>query len=60
MRPHPPAAPLSSSSSRRSSVTDLAAMATEAEGEGGGGRERGTGVVEWHPKSSEDMESEVE
>ena len=44
VRPHPPATPLSSSSSRRSSVTDSAVTATE-----GDGRERGVGgVVEWH------------
>ena len=48
-RPHPPTTPLSSSSSRRSSVTDSVTMAT-GDGERGG-RERGVGggVVEWHP-----------
>lgn len=45
VRPHPPTTPLSSSSSRRSSVADMVTMATEGEHKEGGGRERG--VVEW-------------
>ena len=56
-RPHPPAGPLSSSSSRRSSITDLVTTATHGELEGVG-RER-AGVVEWHPKTCEDRDAEV-
>ena len=51
-RPHPPTAPLSSCSSRRSSITDLAAMATEGEGKGG--------VVEWHAGTNEDTTCQQE
>ena len=53
-RPHLPATPLSSSSSRRSSVTDGAAMTTEAEG-----RERGSGVVEWRAGTTNEQTTVV-
>ena len=54
-RPHPPATgALSSSSSRRSSVTDLTTKTAHGDQEGGG-RER-SGVVEWHPKTTADSD----